>query len=332
MSDLSEMSQAAGGALSPLPYAIAPFYQNPMADRNGDGLITDNLVFMSEFPDLHTFIIRAAAARWEHLTNLDFREGDPSSENQLVVQSADPPGSYIGYAFDNTLVQLDPAYWLDASILPALQVHMQALVMHEFGHILGFGHVFDGTVTVMDYRFDDADPSAFDKRWTAYFCRPAAVDTLWGTDGADLLTGGAGAEVMSGAAGDDTLFGGADADRLYGGDGADVLYGNLDQDMLMGGAGNDTLFGGRDSDTLSGGDGDDVLFGNLGADLFLPGAGNNRIADFSAAEGDRIGGILVGKTDAESGAVAFLQNGGTVTLAGVQAADVQDQWFVNWLL
>jgi hypothetical protein len=332
MSDPAEMRQAAGGALSPLPYAIAPFYQNPMADRNGDGLITDNLVFMSEFPDLHTFIIRAAAARWEHLTNLDFREGDPAAEHQLLLQSAKPPGYYIGIAYDHTLIQLDTFFWLSASVHPTLQLHMQGLVMHELGHILGFWHVFDGTATVMDYWYYEEDPTAFDTKWTDYFYRPATVDSLWGADGADLLTGGAGAEVMSGAAGDDTLFGGADADRLYGGDGADVLYGNLDQDMLMGGAGNDTLFGGRDSDTLSGGDGDDVLFGNLGADLFLPGAGNNRIADFSAAEGDRIGGILVGKTDAESGAVAFLQNGGTVTLAGVQAADVQDQWFVNWLL
>src|SRR5262249_53955231 len=70
-------------------------------------------------------------------------------------------------------------------------------------------------------------------------------------------------------------------ENAYGGDGNDVIIGNGADNYLSGGGGNDKLDGGAGNDTLVGG---------AGADLFIYAAGDgaDRIADFTAAAGDRI--------------------------------------------
>lgn len=107
-----------------------------------------------------------------------------------------------------------------------------------------------------------------------------------------------GIAVAAGHGGADTLIGRDDANGfLYGGQGDDLLigraaedflFGQSGHDLILGGAGRDHLSGGDGSDTLWGGGGDDVLWGGRGADLFRPGTGTDILADFSAAEGDRL--------------------------------------------
>lgn len=311
---------------------IHVFYHEPLSDIDGDGLVSDNLIIDDRFSDIGHFIIRSAAARWEHYSSLDFREDDQTTDENLTVHALRYSPSVGGYADPPSDVLLDPNYFEERSSTEGGQVHVHAVAMHELGHIIGFQHIFDGTVSVMDYRFDDPDPSEFDIRWTGIHYQPAPVQSLTGSAADEVLLGGAGADKLSGAAGADVLVGSQDADRLYGGSGDDLIYGNQDQDMLIGEAGNDTLFGGQASDTLSGGAGDDVLAGGRGADLFLSGTGSNRIADFSPGDGDRIAGSMTSASDATDGAVIQLDGGGTVMLIGVSVATVQSDWFLDWML
>ncbi|MDO9525868.1 MAG: CAP domain-containing protein [Gemmobacter sp.] len=111
-----------------------------------------------------------------------------------------------------------------------------------------------------------------------------------GGAGADTISGGGGRDSITGGQGDDLLLGGAAGDFVYGGDGNDRLMGQAGDDRLFGDAGNDRLFGGDGDDRLHGGTGNDILTGDAGADsfVFARGLGRDRIADFTAAEGDRI--------------------------------------------
>ncbi|HYH37562.1 MAG TPA: hypothetical protein VD860_05005, partial [Azospirillum sp.] len=193
-------------------------------------------------------------------------------------------------------------------------------------------------------------------------------DLLLGNTGADLLLGNMGADTLYGGLDGDTLYGGRDddalfgndeadrlegddgADRLFGNTGTDLLLGNMGADTLYGGLGNDTLYGGREDDWLFGDLGDDVLFGDggndtlaggAGADLFVfgqrfdagAGDGHNVIADFNAADGDRIhlrSGLSYTLTASGAGeAVIVFSNNDTVTLSGVQNDQVQSAWFIS---
>jgi Ca2+-binding RTX toxin-like protein len=104
-----------------------------------------------------------------------------------------------------------------------------------------------------------------------------------------------------GTDGDDFISGSNRRDNLSGGAGNDWLYGYDGNDLLLGGGGKDLLNGGRGNDTLDGYGGgageSDLLFGGTGGDLFILGktrqtyytdAGYGTVADFNAAEGDRI--------------------------------------------
>lgn len=129
---------------------------------------------------------------------------------------------------------------------------------------------------------------------------PPANLTLKGTASADTLSGGAGADRLRGMAGNDTL---------RGGDGADVLNGEAGADSLDGGAGNDWLAGGAGADTLAGG---------AGADRFVLGAaehGGDTLADFSAAQGDRLDVHAI--LGAFGSGYAALSAGGFVRLSAV---------------
>lgn len=69
-----------------------------------------------------------------------------------------------------------------------------------------------------------------------------------------------------------------------------MLYGGGGNDTLLGGAEDDLLYGEAGDDWLDGGAGDDDMWGGAGADIFHIGTTGvyTTLADFSAAEGDRI--------------------------------------------
>ena len=184
-------------------------------------------------------------------------------------------------------------------------------------------------------------------------------DLLFGTTGADTLYGGRDTDTLYGGRDDDALFGNDDADRLHGDDGNDRLFGNTGADLLFGNTGADTLYGGVGNDTLYGGAADDLLFGDLGddwlfgdlgndtltggagADVFVFGQrvaeglgdGHDVIADFNAAEGDRIllrdGLTYTLAANGAGDAVIVFSSNDDVTLTGVRRDQVQSSWFVT---
>lgn len=126
-----------------------------------------------------------------------------------------------------------------------------------------------------------------------------------------------------------------------------IVAGN-DKDVLNGAAGNDYLDGGLGDDVLNGGDGNDILLASGGSDQLVGGAGMDtfsllfygtteaqqiRILDFSAAQGDRISlgaGLAYTLGSAGNGnALLSLNDGATLELVGVQAAQVSSNWFVQ---
>jgi Ca2+-binding RTX toxin-like protein len=123
----------------------------------------------------------------------------------------------------------------------------------------------------------------------------AAIDGF-GNDLANIINGNGAENVLRGGLGADALSGNGGDDRLFGDDGLDTLDGGAGNDRLDGGASGDTLFGRAGNDTLIGGTGKDTLTGGTEADIFVFGAGDttlnsasyDRIADYSAAEGDLI--------------------------------------------
>lgn len=124
-----------------------------------------------------------------------------------------------------------------------------------------------------------------------------------------------------------------------------IVAGN-EHDVLKGGAGNDYLDGGLGDDVLSGGDGDDVLLANGGSDILSGGAGADifsrsfyatneaqhiKILDFNAVQGDLISlgqGLSYTLGSATNGnALLSLNDGSTLELLGVPAAQFSDNWF-----
>lgn len=151
-------------------------------------------------------------------------------------------------------------------------------------------------------------------------------DTVTGSEGDDVAWGDGGNDVLNGNGGRDYLRGNDDSDRLDGGAGNDHVNGNRGNDTVLGGAGDDVVRGGQDADELFGNDGNDVLAGDFGSDTLTGGAGadtfllrtdtpeSDRLLDFNASEGDRLG--IVGIADL--GAVTFAEANGGVS---VQLAD-----------
>jgi Ca2+-binding RTX toxin-like protein len=109
--------------------------------------------------------------------------------------------------------------------------------------------------------------------------------------------------------------GNAVANRLDGNAGANLLSGESGHDVLNGFAGSDTLLGGEGNDTLDGGTGADSLVGGLDADVFLfrlaAQADGDIIADFNAAEGDRIDLRRIDANENAAGNQAFAWIGGS---------------------
>lgn len=117
------------------------------------------------------------------------------------------------------------------------------------------------------------------------------------------------------------------------------LMGNHGDDVLIGGSLHDTLQGTVGKDTLEGAAGNDTLIGGTDADTFVfrTGAGGlDRITDFSRVQGDVIdftahSGVnamanLTITSDAAGNAVVNYVDG-QITLAGIAAGAVQQDWF-----
>lgn len=128
-----------------------------------------------------------------------------------------------------------------------------------------------------------------------------SIESIWGSNFADLLIGSHAANYLFGNGGNDRIRGGSGNDLIRGGmdddvlgaaemingmpneagvdeNGNDTIYGDGGIDWLSGGAGNDMLFGGEGDDTLMGGMGADVLEGGMGADALHGGDGMDIVA------------------------------------------------------
>ncbi|WP_161941218.1 calcium-binding protein, partial [Pseudovibrio axinellae] len=107
------------------------------------------------------------------------------------------------------------------------------------------------------------------------------IESVEGSDFADVITGDEQNNRILGNYGADTLSGGEGHDTLLGGEGIDQLYGNAGIDWLDGGSENDQLFGGTGNDSLYGGRGDDTLEGGADNDTYIyeRDDGNDTIAD-----------------------------------------------------
>ena len=144
----------------------------------------------------------------------------------------------------------------------------------------------------------------------------------------NLQTGGTGGD----AAGDtytniERIFGTSFDDNIRGSDGNDVLLGNGGDDFIDGGAGNDTLIGGAGIDSF----GYSVTQG--GADVISGFFVSNEVIYFTENGGGEVGPTsfqdLIDNYASDVGAnVIFdIGNGNTLTLVGVNIADLSDSNF-----
>lgn len=97
--------------------------------------------------------------------------------------------------------------------------------------------------------------------------RLVSIESITGSDFADVLTGNGADNYLAGDGGDDVIQGAGGNDRLFGNAGSDRLLGEAGDDSTSGDEGNDRVLGGVGNDTLAGGTGDDMLAGSAGADL-----------------------------------------------------------------
>ncbi|MEG3899335.1 MULTISPECIES: calcium-binding protein [unclassified Microcoleus] len=125
----------------------------------------------------------------------------------------------------------------------------------------------------------------------------------------------------------DVITCGSELDRIFAGSGDDIVKGNRGSDAIDGGDENDTLRGGKGQDLLMGGNGDDFLCGDFGTDTLIGGSGADtfafrhetasgvanpfladRVLDFNAGEGDKIG-LTGGLSAADIALAAFDTDG-----------------------
>lgn len=171
-------------------------------------------------------------------------------------------------------------------------------------------------------------------------------------------------ELVSGAeSGGSTLNGGDGNDVLLGGNGDDTLNGDNGQDVLSGGDGNDTLTGGAGPDTFVYTAGDDVVtdfefnqgdrisLGNgIDVETALAAATPLQTADDDGTDGEPTDGQTPddqptdGQTpndqtpddqtpddqtpDGETGVVWNFEDGGSLTVLGVNVEDLTSDYFV----
>lgn len=119
---------------------------------------------------------------------------------------------------------------------------------------------------------------------------PDGIETVWGTNSADVIKGNARDNWLYGMGGNDSIWDRAGNDYVFGGDGSDRLYGGVGLDHLDGGAQDDVLV------SIGGGQ-NDVLTGGMGYDSYwLDKEASEQITDASPAENagshvHRVGGF-----------------------------------------
>ena len=163
-----------------------------------------------------------------------------------------------------------------------------------------------------------------------------SIESIWGSNFADLLVGSRAANYLFGNGGNDRIWGGSGDDHIRGGEGDDVLgdddaeamdgsserghdviYGDAGFDFLSGGDGDDMLFGGMDDDTLMGGMGDDVLEGGPGADVFHGGEGMD-------------GGVdTIAYTMSDAAVTVNLGNAYSTTMKVAEGGDAEGDTFMH---
>lgn len=104
-----------------------------------------------------------------------------------------------------------------------------------------------------------------------------SIESVVGTDFADLIYGSADGNVVFGGGGDDSIFGISGQNLLSGGAGVDMIFGGIEADAISGGTENDILYGGKGGDTLNGGDGDDRIYVDDPLDIVDGGIGTDRV-------------------------------------------------------
>ncbi|MBX9750064.1 MAG: hypothetical protein K5Q68_10660 [Roseococcus sp.] len=214
----------------------------------------------------------------------------------------------------------------------------------------GLANRLDGNVGINRLDGDAGNDTLAGNAGQDHLLGGSGDDLLVGGTGADSMEGGAGNDIyvadqagdvvleLAGG-GDDQVQAavswtlGAEFERLLllgsgnltgtGNGLSNLIQGNAGANRLEGGAGDDTMGGGAGQDTLVGGDGKDRLSGGLGADRLEGGLHADRfifissldadgdvIADFSAAQGDRIDLRRMDTNAALAGDQAFAWIGG----------------------
>ncbi|WP_448207561.1 calcium-binding protein [Azospirillum sp. sgz302134] len=229
--------------------------------------------------------------------------------------------------------------------------YQDELAAHEFGHMIGCFDEYAGGATynsfaapgtIMSDLTDALRPNYMNSidYYAEHFTGKtfSIVDApknqiLSGTAANDSLFGGDANDSLSGLGGNDELLGGAGLDTLWGGDGLDTLRGGAGDDALHGGFGADLLMGDIGNDTLWGDAGNDTLWGGAGADVFVfaKGGGRDRVADFSAVQGDHIA-LTKGMSyrlgsDGKGGALLDFGGGDQLTLAAIAPNQVTSAFF-----
>jgi Ca2+-binding RTX toxin-like protein len=168
----------------------------------------------------------------------------------------------------------------------------------------------------------------------------SGFENLIGSGWNDVLTGSTANNVIEGGYGNDTINGGAGFDTasyagtasgvtvsLAIGIGQNTFGAGIDRltamENLLGSAFNDNLTGNNGANQITGGRGSDVLTGGLGIDTFIftslldsvVGAADT-IADFSAAQGDRINLALIDANSLTAGNGVFSFVGTDVAFTG----------------
>jgi Ca2+-binding RTX toxin-like protein len=183
----------------------------------------------------------------------------------------------------------------------------------------------------------DTGSGSDDVDWLDYYSgiNPVSVDVAAGLAngigldtfvGIETVRGSQHADVLKGSAASDTLIGLDGPDQIEGRGGADDLQGGVDDDELLGGGGNDVLHGGDGADTLTGGAGRDTAdYGDavagvtvlLGFGTALGGAGADLIAEIENVRGSIHADVLRGSAAAN----VFRGLGGNDRLYGVGRSD-----------
>lgn len=180
------------------------------------------------------------------------------------------------------------------SVAPqADRIHLGSVLLHEFGHILGFAHVNNPT----ELMFQGIGPGTVvglgsGARAGAFALYPGSssgcggltvtIDMNLGASGIgsagnDVILGTPGNDVIRGGGGNDVVCAGAGNDYISMGNGNDVVFGGEGIDRIIGRGGRDTLDGGPDRDIIAGGDGPDYIWGQSGRDSLFGGDGNDEI-------------------------------------------------------